>query len=931
MRRISESSQQSHRPKKRHMKQHGSEKSDLCKSIFSSESVKRSSLSTNTGQRQLLMRRYSSSSVSSNASSISSSSLCYQRKSRKEKRCVQDYGECHKMSFQRRSTSSSSSSLSSPDKRSIHKQMSKESRSSRKKSNRHRGRKRQRSSCSISSNSPEHSNKRFCFLALHSSDTCNSKRHLSTPKSSEPSKNRRGSVDSHSSQPKGNRRCFISSNSPEPENGGHVHLNSSRVNNEGPYSMSSRFPRQYENEHNSAPLRSSEKCKSRQRSDSSSSLESRSYRQSSNSSSFFESPCSTQRSYISDNHRRHSVSSSSPEPNKNKRYVISNSAESSSKRQGSSFPEPRSNRQQSVCSSSPKPANIRHCSVSSCSPEPCRKRKVSISSGLAVPSINGVGRVSSKSKPLKSCKSRHRSVYKSSQKHSIDTSLSPSFRSSNEGSVKSDCINRKRSPKGSSAGGNLRRNSSPARNNKTKRGARSKYSPEISDVLKSGRRQMSPTMNLKFPDCDCGQDLNFNDQDKKCDSSNGDFFTPVKDLRNKLNVSRQHSKLNRRFSTPSSGFKTSSSHHFDRAVSYTISRDHRKASSENVKSDPLRPVNKGDRDLNPGDVYQTPKRSSFVDLLNNNSKTPRTPDQYLASRSLSFSTLNETWATELLTRSQSYRYSFIDSHCHLDFLYSRMGVPFNTQYNEFMERHAHSYPVNYEGCVAVFCNPRTFNLHRPQDQILNLVSEESGVWLALGCHPKSATEFGISHEEGLRKMLSHPKVVALGEIGLDYSGRFRLNADVQKKVLITQLKLAIELDLPLVIHCRDADDDCLEILTQYVPRRHKIHLHCFTRDTATAQRWMDAFPNLFLGFTPVITYKSAWEPALTSKHIPMDRLLLETDAPYFVPGHVKNPTVKLSHPGFALFTAEKIAELRGIPVDDVLKACRKNTSRMYGI
>ena len=59
----------------------------------------------------------------------------------------------------------------------------------------------------------------------------------------------------------------------------------------------------------------------------------------------------------------------------------------------------------------------------------------------------------------------------------------------------------------------------------------------------------------------------------------------------------------------------------------------------------------------------------------------------------------------------------------------------------------------------------------PQDQILNLVSEESGVWLALGCHPKSATEFGISHEEGLRKMLSHPKVVALGEIGLDYSGR----------------------------------------------------------------------------------------------------------------------------------------------------------------
>ncbi|RUS74410.1 hypothetical protein EGW08_017828, partial [Elysia chlorotica] len=284
-----------------------------------------------------------------------------------------------------------------------------------------------------------------------------------------------------------------------------------------------------------------------------------------------------------------------------------------------------------------------------------------------------------------------------------------------------------------------------------------------------------------------------------------------------------------------------------------------------------------------------------------------------------------TWAADLLSRSESYKHSFIDSHCHLDFLYSRMGVPFSTEYNEFMEDHALSYPVNYEGCVAVFCNPRTFNQHR------KYTSKEKGVWLALGCHPKSATEFGVSHEEGLRKMLSHKKVVALGEIGLDYSGRFGAHAQVQKKVLITQLKLAIELDLPLVIHCRDADDDCLDIMTQHVPREHKIHLHCFTRDPDTALRWMDAFPNLFFGFTPVITYKSAWEPALSSKQIPLDRLLLETDAPYFVPGHIKNSTVKLSHPGFALFTAEKIAELRRIPVDCVLKACRENTYQMYGI
>ncbi|GFR95901.1 3'-5' ssDNA/RNA exonuclease TatD [Elysia marginata] len=211
----------------------------------------------------------------------------------------------------------------------------------------------------------------------------------------------------------------------------------------------------------------------------------------------------------------------------------------------------------------------------------------------------------------------------------------------------------------------------------------------------------------------------------------------------------------------------------------------------------------------------------------------------------------------------------------------------------------------------------------PQDDILNLVSNENGVWHAIGCHPKSATEFGVSHEKGLRSRLSHPKVVALGEIGLDYSAKsFGFNADIQKKVLITQLKLAVELYHLL--------STAVTLMMIYVPRHHKIHLHCFSRDPVTAQRWMDAFPNIFFGFTPVITY-SSWEPPLSAAQIPLDRVLLETDAPYFVPGQIKDTSVKLSHPGFALFTAEKIAELRDISVDDVLRACRQNTRNMYGI
>ncbi|CAL1541426.1 unnamed protein product [Lymnaea stagnalis] len=274
-----------------------------------------------------------------------------------------------------------------------------------------------------------------------------------------------------------------------------------------------------------------------------------------------------------------------------------------------------------------------------------------------------------------------------------------------------------------------------------------------------------------------------------------------------------------------------------------------------------------------------------------------------------------------MARSQGYKHTFIDSHCHIDFTYKQMNVGMTTTYQSFRESMADSYPDNYEGCVAVFCNPNTFSAK------CETVSGEDGVWLAFGCHPKSATEFKDVHEQGLRKYLSHPKVVALGEIGLDYSGTFHRHADVQKRVFRTQLKIALDMFLPLVIHCRDADDDCLEIMRELVPRDHKIHVHCFTRNEHKARHWLDSFPNLYLGLTPVITYQSAVEPMTVAARIPLDRLLLETDAPYFVPGSIK----VLSHPGLALVTAERIAELRGVSVDVVLKATRQNTRNMYGL
>ncbi|XP_013068829.2 uncharacterized protein LOC106056566 [Biomphalaria glabrata] len=288
------------------------------------------------------------------------------------------------------------------------------------------------------------------------------------------------------------------------------------------------------------------------------------------------------------------------------------------------------------------------------------------------------------------------------------------------------------------------------------------------------------------------------------------------------------------------------------------------------------------------------------------------------------------WANDFVSRSKTYTHRFIDSHCHIDFLYQRLKEA-NTPFKKFREENAHFFPTNYEGCLAVFCNPRTFSSERCQDTIVNLLSEEEGVWFSFGCHPKNAVEFTESHEAGLRKVLSHPKVVSLGEIGLDYSGTFSQNAETQKRVFRKQLLIALELKLPLVIHCRDADDDCLEILQELVPRDYRIHAHCFTRNMGVAERWLDAFPNLFIGLTPLISYRSAVDACNTACHIPLDRLLLETDAPYFVPRSKQRNELKFSYPGFALITAERIAELKGLPVDFILKACRENTRKMYGI
>ncbi|GFT32162.1 putative deoxyribonuclease TATDN2 [Trichonephila clavipes] len=163
---------------------------------------------------------------------------------------------------------------------------------------------------------------------------------------------------------------------------------------------------------------------------------------------------------------------------------------------------------------------------------------------------------------------------------------------------------------------------------------------------------------------------------------------------------------------------------------------------------------------------------------------------------------------------------------------------------------------------------------------------EDKVWASFGCHPHNAKDYNDDFERSLCAALEHPKVRALEKIGLDYSNRNNCLKEVQFEVFCRQLKIALMKKLPVVVHCRDAHEDGMRIISQVLPKDYTIHLHCFTDTWEWAQKWLNKFPNLYIGITNVVTFPSAKSVHEVAKNIPLDRLLLETDAPYFVPKRV---------------------------------------------
>ncbi len=197
------------------------------------------------------------------------------------------------------------------------------------------------------------------------------------------------------------------------------------------------------------------------------------------------------------------------------------------------------------------------------------------------------------------------------------------------------------------------------------------------------------------------------------------------------------------------------------------------------------------------------------------------------------------------------------------------------------------------------------------------------IWSAAGVHPESVDTNPDNYIEILTDIIhSNPRVKAVGEIGLDYHYE-GYDREKQIKLFREQLELAKELDMPVIIHSRDASADTMEILREYRP---KGVVHCFSGSAETAKEVIKL--GMYIGFTGVLTFKNAKKALKALEEVPIDRLLLETDCPYMAPVPFRG---KRCDSSMIPYTAEKAAEIKNMPVQELIDITCENGKRLFSI
>jgi TatD DNase family protein len=251
----------------------------------------------------------------------------------------------------------------------------------------------------------------------------------------------------------------------------------------------------------------------------------------------------------------------------------------------------------------------------------------------------------------------------------------------------------------------------------------------------------------------------------------------------------------------------------------------------------------------------------------------------------------------------------IDSHCHLDF------PDFDDERDAVVAR-AHSSGV---GAMVTICTKVS-----EFEKVRSISEDYPNVYCSVGVHPHEADEEGDIDVAGLITLAQHPKVVGIGETGLDYyydhSGRAK-----QIKSLKTHIAASQETGLPLIVHTRDADEDMAQILTEEMSRKQFSGvLHCFSSSAALAETAISL--GMFLSFSGILTFKNAGDLREIAGRVPIDRVLVETDAPYLAPTPNRG---KRNEPSFVVHTANVLAEAMGRKIQDIEAQTTMNFFRLF--
>ncbi|WP_158815140.1 TatD family hydrolase [Methylocapsa sp. S129] len=251
----------------------------------------------------------------------------------------------------------------------------------------------------------------------------------------------------------------------------------------------------------------------------------------------------------------------------------------------------------------------------------------------------------------------------------------------------------------------------------------------------------------------------------------------------------------------------------------------------------------------------------------------------------------------------------IDSHCHLDF------PDFAEEIEAVVARAG---AAGVERLVTI----STRVAHGAR--LVALAERFAQIYFTIGTHPHQASEEAETDAAAIRAFAAHPKCVGIGEAGLDYHYDYAPR-DVAAKVFRAQIGLARALDLPLVIHARDADDDVAAILAEEMGKgAFKAVLHCFTSSRALAQTGLAL--GLYVSFSGVLTFKNSQDLRDIARDVPIDRVLVETDAPFLAPAPYRG---KRNEPSFVTETARMLAQVKGVDEEAIAAATRANTLRLF--